>query len=550
MATAPLPPASVAGATVAWVRSDADTDDYLTGRELHLFTSASDPLTFGGLASTSHFALASPSDLTGNQRSIYFTFAPVAPLPFLATWNSAVPSAGLRFMKTGLTHATANYPAPGLVSGLNMTLGYRACNMIEGAVYVHDFAFAATDTAPLQKLSMDFAVKCDGFGLIKGAIRHNSAVSLVTDDIFVVTGEDRAMLEGRTLLLDGTFSWAPKEKISAYKWTQVSGPAFDMSDCERAVCVTYAPLVAKGGAKAIFQLGVTTASGRSASRQVAVEIRSHLDKQSRFELTGAGYLSGGHGEQSTSTFFNEKTFRPNPRRYWRAIDPGPNDSATGGAFPEAQQSEQFALIMEGVTRERGNIAADLMFSLPKGMPLTPGQYSTVARGTYPEPGLVQFGFNILGRGCNSAYTEVILGKISRAADDFTKISELGFWFDSRCFKPDGTLEPYSNYGLVWLDYQPTGSPTAVVIGPASAVPGETVQLSAKSSSDPGGGIRLFAWSSPGRLHAPGAVDATDPAKLSVTIPADATIGSTYVISLEVLDNDGNTAVTLHKITVK
>lgn len=537
-AEVPRPSNGISAKSVFWMRTDATRFEYVTNNLLHVYTSDSDQLS---VTTNGRSISASVSTFS---RYMQFDIFPGGSHRATTTWiPTATETSRATNLEPGLIQQTRRYAVIGLQTGMDVSIGSRACPNTPGAIYVHEIAFDASNTK-ITKLAADFAINCGP--LVNGAIRHNSTVPIVSTNIYVITGNDVTQLEGRALTLDGSISWSPAEKIVAYQWRQISGPSLDLSRCDRvAICQTYTPLVSPGGGRAVVELTVTTESGRSASRQMKIDIRSHRDKQSRLEVYGYGWIAS-----SKSSFYNETNVYFNPKIKHTDV---PTTSVTGGISPDAQQPEQFVLFPMGTGPfiQLGSI----QFSSPKGVPVSPGTYHPTSVDLMPQEGIYQFGFSWDSRGCGSGYSinNVVLSKINRSPTDLTVINELNMVFDSLCCE---LLIPESDpsYGLVWINYQPVGSPTAVITGDQTVAAGTEATLSGALSHDANGRIIRYAWSV---LIAPWLYEglnvytpSTTSSMVSIPIPSNAPSGMMIPVALEVIDNEGNTAVTIHQLKVK
>lgn len=95
---------------------------------------------------------------------------------------------------------------------------------------------------------------------------------------------------------------------------------------------------------------------------------------------------------------------------------------------------------------------------------------------------------------------------------------------------------------------PNRAPSASIVAPREAQAGQTVTLSGLNSSDPDGTSALrYDW----EQRVGTALQMADPSlgEVSVTLPADAPIGSVFVFALTVHDDRGSSSEALHPISV-
>ena len=89
-------------------------------------------------------------------------------------------------------------------------------------------------------------------------------------------GLDQSVLEGETILLDGSLSYDPANAIQVYQWTQLSGPTV-MLDNPAAIKPQFiAPEVSTFGAYLVFQLTVINSNNVSASDTVTIFVQNQI----------------------------------------------------------------------------------------------------------------------------------------------------------------------------------------------------------------------------------------------------------------------------------
>src|SRR5262249_28120804 len=86
-------------------------------------------------------------------------------------------------------------------------------------------------------------------------------------------GADQTVNEGSAVTLHGTASQDPDgDPIVSYTWSQVSGPAVQMSDVTSAIPDFTAPVTGPGGTTLVFRLVVDDGQLSSAPDQITVTV--------------------------------------------------------------------------------------------------------------------------------------------------------------------------------------------------------------------------------------------------------------------------------------
>lgn len=175
-------------------------------------------------------------------------------------------------LRVGLTkYATRSSIFGALVPGLDIGANGHGCNNSTGAYFIHELG-VATDGRVIV-FAADFNISCDGGDFANGVVRFNSGIPSVLPRVFANAGTDFSVQVGSTIPLVGDLSWSPSSKIRSAQWTQVSGPAIDLSQCAQLNCIAYAPLVPAGGANVVLKLTVESESGLASSDTVNIAIR-------------------------------------------------------------------------------------------------------------------------------------------------------------------------------------------------------------------------------------------------------------------------------------
>lgn len=354
-----------------------------------------------------------------------------------------------RQMSTGLTRQAHSKEPRGNAGWLDLPI----CGATNGAFVVHEVAYDVNGV--LTKLAADFSAACS-FGYqtnATGAVRYGSTYSSPLDQTFAVAGLDHTVTEGDPIVLDGTLSWNPSSRVNSLTWAQLSGPPIDLSDCTAGTCWTYAPLVAKGGATAVFLLTASSESGQSATQELRLNIRSWKDRQSRMDVLGNGYVSGRSNVRFTS---DDGAFEIPAKRGTESIYPS-----------QTPERIELAFFGNATYGPAPLIAPNLVLSNSAGTPLTPGAYAGNLRAGYvpgAQPGL-EFTFD--GRGCSHPDWRASVAALDRDPLDLTLVSKVAIFVDVSC--ADGVAEPNSSYVRFWIDYEPQNPPTAMGSGPTQAV---------------------------------------------------------------------------------
>ncbi len=399
------------------------------------------------------------------------------------------------------------------------------CNGI-GAFQVHEVEFAADGTP--RKLAADYAQPCAGGGttFLMGAIRHNSTVPLALDVLYAVPGRSGDVLEGTPFLLNGSASWSPVSPVIDWQWRQISGPAFDLGDCktQAPTCATYVPTVSAGGDTAVFELQVTTLSGRIATARLNLRIRSTADRQSLAQQRSA------NGRVATTTGSD-------------VLFSVPTKFGTESIYL-LQRADHFYISAVGNRQPDDTTvnAATLAASTPDGKPFAAPQ---ALSGTGPAIANAfgsEFSAGVPPPSCSITAWDMSLASLVRDPTDYTVVRQLAVWFNVRC--PSGE----SLFSRFWIDYQPVNPPTARASGPATVPRGAPFTLIDAGSSSAFGPLKARLWT---QIYGPAAksVVQLQDGGLQVT-PADNTPdGTRMVFVLEAADVRGQPGVATVRVVV-
>ncbi len=390
----------------------------------------------------------------------------------------------------------------------------------ESAIYVYE-SEAAADGTP-TKLAFDFSHACNDAGFrrtlpLAGSFRLNSTVPLVLDRVYAVADYERAVLAGAPTTVFGGRSWGMKAPIVTYSWSQVSGPAVDLADCQSATCTFAAPLVSPGGQDVVLDLSVRDADGRTDSDRLTLHVRHRGDEQTMVKLNGTpgGWLLGFEQWIYFSEFDGNLLVC--------SCDSG-TDSFTYNF---------------GSVRDLGLLTTRMKAAL--GQLLVSGTYSGATQDSFDtsRPYLL-FGYDHRNTQYDGALFKI--HALDWAGSAPSMPARLGLYsrLDYTYFGPQQARS------AVWLNYKPPAIPTASLKSPVTVAPGQTFVLDASSSiSTDGGPLGFNLFQTKGPLLQ--LVDESSPGRWTVSLPSDAAAGSTIQVTLEV--EDGYSAADVRSIHV-
>jgi hypothetical protein len=411
-------------------------------------------------------------------------------------------------------------------------LDFDSCLTRNGAYYVSELVYDASGV--LSKFAADFAGECvAGPSFRVGAIRYNSSVAVSLDKTFVSAGRDQVVTEGAPLALNGSISWNPSSRIKTFEWTQISGPAFDMSKCKVAICYTYAPLVAIGGATAEFLLTVKSESGKIGTSKIKIKVRSWQDQQSRFDNFGDGYVA----TTGRNVSLNEDN------GYFTVIPL----NAYGSIYPH-QTKERIDIDYWGFTPFGGLIVPpNMVLSNKKNSDLVLGQYSGQLRADFePLENVPSFTFSAGGAVCGQPDWNANLTALNRDSSDLTKISKLAVFFRVRCMEAGG--EAGNTFGRFWINYRPFMPPVAKALAPVSVQAGATFVIVDAGSLTPAG----YKWVTKIQQLAGEPIEDltfTSDGRAIVKTSTSSLGGSTLVFAYEITDSLGQAGVSLVEVKI-
>lgn len=512
-------PAVTSSKNVFWLRTDSNKYEFLTSNELIYSESISYTPTVNSYYGSVGFNFGTNS----------FEISPDVSLP--SVYQTEYVQQSIVDSNPSLKIGLTKYASYG-----SMRVGTfgRGCEYSTGAYYIHEL-----ETAPngsVIKFAADFNVDCGyGAGGVNGAVRYNSTISSVLPQIFAVAGSDFAVQEGSSFPLLGHLSWSPSSKIKTAQWTQLSGPSLDLSQCAQLRCKTYAPLMPAGGATAILKLTVESESGLVASDMVNVTIRSNLDKQTRLDVWGDGFVSQAVGYDLRLTDLSARIQVPK--------------LLSLGSIYQDQTSERVHVIARGRTQNGGELSTgvDMMYMNIAGQALIPGTYLNAnIRGgyeAYPEGAAVNVSAE--GAGCGNQIASMYVGDIQRDALDYGKISSLSILTQINC--TDAGLDE-ATYSRLWINHQPINIPVAKIVGPTQSGAGQKITLNSNTSFVRKGSIVNKVW----RIiysTADASFSNVGTDTIALNFGANSPSGSKAIVSLEVFDSSGDSGITLHTVII-
>ena len=520
-------PAPTSSKNVFWLRTDSDKYEFLTSNQLIY----------------SESILYTPS-VNPYDHSVGFDFSPNT---FFIKPNVNLPTVYQNqfivenmidinaVFKLGL-NKYASASAYGISPTLQVGTDGKGCDRSTGAFYIHELETSVNGS--VTKFAADFNINCSGSatGGANGVVRYNSSVASVLPQIFAVAGSNFAVQEGSRLPLLGHLSWSPSSKIKTAKWTQLSGPALDLSQCSQLTCNTYAPLIPAGGASAVLKLTVESESGLVASDTVNVAIRSNLDKQTRVDIWGDGFASGAVGRDLHLNDLSARIQVPKLQSL--------------GSIYQDQTSERVHVIARGRTQNGGELitGVDMAFMNKAGLVLVPGSYLNAdLRGGYeafPESASVDVSVN--GAGCGHQIASMHVGDIQRDLLDFGKISSLSILAQVNC--TDAGLDK-ATYSRLWINHQPINVPVAKITGSTQSSAGQQITLNSNTSLVKKGTLVNKVWRI---IYSSADASLSDVGSDTITLNfgANSPSGSKAVVSLEVFDSSGDSKTTLHTVTIQ
>ena len=426
---------------------------------------------------------------------------------------------------TGASLAPGNYdglqrvPFQGpLQPGADFTVGDSGCDNDSGRFVVR--AITTDSNNNVTSFAADFQLYCDASTVpVVGAIRYNSTFPYPVDAPTADAGASQIVQQGTVVQLDGSLSLPGNGAVTAYSWTQLSGPGVTFSNAAAVNPTFTAPAVSLGGADVVLQLKVDNSLALSSTSTVTIHVANPADPFTALYMTSdAGdYIGLGqtYSETPLVALFTPKALAATVN-YGRGVQ---------------------VTVNGGITNDW-----TLDFAAPLGQTLQVGTSYDMAQG-YPFepvniPGLSVFGD---GRGCSVSGRFVIL---DLQTDVNGEITAFAADFEQHCEPAVAALHGKIRFNSA----VPLDAPWADAGAAPLSIQGATVTLSAAGSDAGGNGesITSYQWT---QLSGP-SVTLSDPTAASPTFAASTVPlgGADFVFQLTVTNTDGLTStdtVTIH-----
>ena len=418
---------------------------------------------------------------------------------------------------TGSSLAIGNYdnlqrwPFQGpLQPGADYTAGDSGCDDVTGRFVVQAISTDGNDN--VTSLAVDFQLYCDGASTpLTGAIRYNSTLPYPLAAPTVDAGANQIVTQGTTVTVDGTMSEAGNGTITAYQWTQLSGPSVSLAEPNAVTTTFTAPDVPIGGADVVLQLEVDNSLALSSTATTTIHVANPADPQTVL------YFTNAQGQTAKVTPLQT-----------------PFTATTIAA------KEGVAINLNGGTFDSWT----LDFAPPTGQTLQVGNSYDMAQ-IYPGQSATYPGLAVSGNGaCNGLGRFVVL---DLQTDGNGNITSFAADFDIACSTSQG-VESVSGK-IRYNSSAPLTAPWADAGITQLAAQGMTVTL-ASTGSDAGGGnesITSYQWT---QLSGPG-VTLSDPTAANPTFsaPGVGAGGADLVFQLTVTNSDGLTSTDTVRVHV-
>jgi len=465
------------------------------------------------------------------------TFIPNRTLPFMYHSTGQASDYG---HVLGLNKTATNFRLiDGLYPGLTVTTPGRGCGGSINAYFLHELDTDAD--GHLLKFAADFSYDCAGGDhQLQGVVRYNSSIPSVLQRVFAVAGSDIVVSEGRAIILDGSRSWSPVSKVLKATWTQESGPALDLTQCNKLVCQTYSPAMPGGGGVAQLRIDVETESGLIGSDTIRIAIQSNADRKTSFEMWGKGSVSGlgtaTSGDYSVG-MVNGKFVVP--------------DLLSSGSIYQNQTSERMNIRFEGLTPLGQILGADVALMNKRGSPLIVGTFDDPGTGGGYEafdgvPSVVITN-TYQGASCGHQIGQMIIGEIDRDPSDFSNIRSLSAFVRTNC-QVLGITELESNYARILVNHLPSNIPVARIDAGNAVKAGDLISLSSANSS----GSRNIVTKVWRQIYGPNGeqfILSNGGNDAAIRVGSSVPVGTKYVFALDVIDAAGEQGTALIAVTV-
>ncbi len=363
-----------------------------------------------------------------------------------------------------------------------------------------------------------------------------------------VAGDDQVVSAGDTVVLNGTFSSDSDGTITAYQWTQTSGPAVTLTNASTSVASFTAPAAP---ATLVFELEVTDNDAATGTDSITVRVNAPptanagadqtVAEASTVTLDGTGSSdsdgtiaayqwtqSGGTPVTITNSTTSIATFTApaGPATLTFQLEVTDNDGATDTATTTVTVN----------ARPTANAGPDQSVDEQSAVSLN-ASGSTDVDGTVTGYAWTQTAGTVVTlTGANTATPSFTAPSVSTAGETLT--------FQVTVTDNDGATD--TDTVDIQVNNDPTLSdPPTAVAGPDQVVlAGVTVTLDGSASTDTDGTITAFQWSQTGGPTV--TLTNANTAVATFTAPA---APATLTFELEVTDNDSSTGTDTVEVRV-
>ena len=194
-------------------------------------------------------------------------------------WELVIQPVNGAVFTPGIYDNASGFPSPSQPE-LDFGGNGRGCDVDTGRYIIREVAF--DPSGHVSVLAVDFQDSCFN---VNGGIRFNSSIPFPFPTPTADAGVDQAVTAGDTVNLDGSLSESGGDgTLSAYHWSQVSGPAVTLSSSSSAQPSFTAPAVPLGGATVVLQLTVTNSANETNSDQVSIKVANPNDPRTLLQL--------------------------------------------------------------------------------------------------------------------------------------------------------------------------------------------------------------------------------------------------------------------------
>jgi K319-like protein len=431
-------------------------------------------------------------------------------------FNASAPNASwtLTFdAPVGATLATGNYDGTNNTASLTPLQPSMILNYCEfgglGRFIIRQFT---TDgLGNVTSFAADFRQVCGGKGSLTGAIRFNSTLPVAVDQPTSDAGTHQLVQPGSTVQLDGSLSLPGNGSITAYSWTQLSGPSITFSDPTLVSPTFTAPSVSLGGADVVLRLEVDNSLALSDLSTVTIHVANPADPLTLFTATGD---VGSVIPQGGTVTLND--------------------------FQALFTTGKLSFFGDGVSVNVAGLSSSwsLSFAAPTGDTLQVGTYDDAQRYPFQTTNMPGLGFG----NCNTSAGRFSILDLQENGGG--QVTSFAADFEQHC---DGQLP--KAIGMIRVNSTvPLDAPVADVMPVQTMQQGETVTLQAAdwATGTDGDDIATYQWTQ--ISGTPVALSDAAAATPTFTAPNESAGGEDLVFELTVTNSLGissSTQVTVH-----